>query len=138
VNRRRRTTLITGALVLALLTAVAAAVATSKVIARGTQLKGTNVWYAQGKASKPTSLSAEVVPSPSQAVKVQWSVVCQKPNAADPAYHLATKVVSGQTTAHATAVVKLALPYAAPPSCVATVYATLAKRGKLTLQLLQG
>jgi hypothetical protein len=130
-------TLLTGAVALVSLTAVTAAVAASKVIARGTQLKGTNVWYAQGKASRPRSLSATVVPIPSQAVKVQWSVVCQKPNPADPAYHLATKVVSGQSTVRATAVVKLPLPYATPPSCVATVYATLAKHGNLTLQLLQ-
>jgi hypothetical protein len=129
--------LLTGAVAVASVTLGAAALATSKVIARGTQLKGSNVWYAQGKASRPRSLSARVAASPSQAVKVQWSVVCQRPNTADPAYQLATKLRSGETSVRGNAVVKLTLPYATPPSCVATVYATLSKRGKLNLQLLQ-
>jgi hypothetical protein len=33
--------------------------------------------------------------------------------------------------------VKLALPYQNPHTCVATVYATLAKTGRLTLRLLE-
>jgi hypothetical protein len=37
----------------------------------------------------------------------------------------------------AAGVVKLALPYVKPPTCIATVYATLAKGGGLTLRLLQ-
>jgi hypothetical protein len=32
---------------------------------------------------------------------------------------------------------KLALPYAKPPTCIATVYATLGKKGALTVRLLQ-
>jgi hypothetical protein len=123
-----------GALALA---AATAAGATSKVIAHGVRLKGTNVWYAQGKAYAPRTISASVVTDPPQPVKVQWSVVCQRPNKLDPAMHLDAFGKSGQVTVRATASVMLVLPYAKPPTCVATVYATLAKHGGLTLRLLQ-
>jgi hypothetical protein len=109
----------------------------SKVIGHGVRLKGTNIWYAHGKAVAPTTISVRVVPVPVEAVKVQWSVVCQKPNRSDPAVHLGTSETSGQASVHAAATVKLALPYAKPPACIATVYGTLGKNGKLTLRLLQ-
>jgi invasion protein IalB len=131
-----RTTPVAAVLVLALVTAASAA-ATSKVIARASRLKGTNVWYAQGKAAAPRTLFARLVSAPAQRVKVQWSVVCQKPNKEDPALHLGTSVMSGQTAVRGAATVKLKLPYAKPPSCVATVYATLARNGRLVLQVLQ-
>ena len=124
------------ALVLALVGAATAA-ATAKVIGHATRLKGSNVWYAQGKAATPKTLFARVVPTPVQPVKMQWAVVCQKPNKEDPAYHLGTSVKSGTTSIRGAATVKLALPYPNPPACVATVYATLAKKGELALQLLQ-
>jgi hypothetical protein len=38
---------------------------------------------------------------------------------------------------HAAATVKLTIPYVRPPACVATVYATLAKAGGLTVVLSQ-
>jgi hypothetical protein len=131
-----RTALLSGLLVVALVGAATAA-ATSKVIGHASRLKGTNVWYVQGKAVVPRTLFARVVPTPGQPVKVQWSVVCQKPNREDPALHLATSVTSGQTSVHVPASVTLALPYAHAPSCVATVYATLAKKGGLAVALLQ-
>lgn len=121
----------------ALAVSAAAAPATSKVIGQGVRLKGTSVWYAQGKAAAPRTISARVVPIPVQAVKVQWSVVCQKPNRYDPAFHLSANGSSGEASVHAAATVKLALPYAKPPTCIATVYATLGKHGTLTLRLLQ-
>jgi hypothetical protein len=117
--------------------AAGAAAATNKVIAEGTQLKGTKIWYAQGTARAPKTVSASVAPRPAQSVKVQWSVVCQRPNPQDPAIHLAPQGKSGQTSVRGAATVKLALPYAKPHTCIATVYATLAKSGKLTLRLLQ-
>jgi hypothetical protein len=120
-----------------LVASAAATLTTSKVIAHGVRLKGTNVWYAQGKAASPKTISARVVPTPAQAVKVQWSVVCQKPNKYDPAFHLAAIGRQGQASVHAAATVKLALPYAKPPMCIATVYATLAKNGSLVLRVLQ-
>jgi hypothetical protein len=121
----------------ALAAGAAAASGTSKVIGQGVRLKGTNVWYAHGNAVAPTTISASVVPVPGQVVKVQWSVVCQKPNKVDPAVHLATNVRSGESLVHGTATVKLAIPYAKPPACVATVYATLRAKGGLTLRLRQ-
>jgi hypothetical protein len=117
--------------------AAATAAATNKVIAEGSRLKGTRIWYAQGKAVTPKTISARVVPTPAQSVKVQWAVACQRPNPQDPAIHLAPKGTSGQTSVPAAATVKLALPYAKPHTCIATVYATLAASGKLTLRLLQ-
>jgi hypothetical protein len=138
VNGRRRhwTALLSGVLVLAAVGA-AAAEAETKVIGQGARLKGTNIWFAHGKAVAPRTISASVVPTPTQGVKVQWSVVCQRPNRADPAYHLGVQSKSGQTSVRAAATVKLALPYAKPHTCVATVYATLAKSGTLLLRLLQ-
>ena len=115
----------------------AATTAPSKVIGHSVRLKGTNIWYAHGNAVAPRTVSARVVPTPAQAVKVQWSVVCQKPNQSDPAVHLGTNGRSGQASVHAAATVKLTLPYPKPPACVVTVYATLAKNGGLTLRLLQ-
>jgi hypothetical protein len=136
-GRRQSTQFATALLVGALAAGAAAAPVTSKVIGHGVRLKGTNVWYAQGKAAAPRTISARVVPVPAQAVKVQWSVVCQKPNRFDPAFHLAAKGTSGQASVHAAATVKLALPYAKPPTCIATVYATLGKNGGLSVRLLQ-
>jgi len=135
-SARLRTAQLSIALVLALVGAAAAA-ATAKVIGHAVRLKGTNVWYAHGTAVAPRTISARVVPVPAQAVKVQWSVVCQKPNAEDPAYHLGVSSKSGQVSVHAAATVKFALPAAKPHTCVASVYATLAKGGSLTLRLLQ-
>jgi hypothetical protein len=116
---------------------LAVAAPASNEIGHGVQLKGTRVWYAHGKAVAPKTLAARVVPVPEQPVKVQWSVVCQKPNRSDPAVHLGTSVESGHASVHAAATVQLALPYVKPPACVATVYATLAKNGRLLLRLLQ-
>jgi hypothetical protein len=124
-------------LALALAACAAAAPVTSKVIGHGVRLKGTNVWYAHGTAVAPRTVSTRVAPIPAQAVKVQWSVVCQKPNKSDPAVHLGTNQRSGEASVHGAATVKLTLPYAKPPACVATVYATLGKAGRLTLRLLQ-
>lgn len=101
------------------------------------RLKGTRVWYAQGTAAAPNALSASVAPVPRQPVKVQWSVVCQKTNPADPADHIGTRVSAGQTSVDGATVVKLRLPYPKPPTCIATVYATLAKKGALTLHLMR-
>ena len=55
----------------------------------------------------------------------------------DPAYHLDATGKSGQTSVSAAATVKLALPYPKPPACVAAVYATLGKNGRLTVRILQ-
>ncbi len=137
-GRRRRSTRFGMALLsLALVACAAAAPVESKVIGHGVRLKGTSVWYAHGNAVAPRTISASVVPIPAQAVKVQWSIVCQKPNKFDPAFHLGTNGRSGQATVPAAATVKLTLPYAKPPACVVTVYATLGKAGSLTLRLLQ-
>ena len=136
-GRRRSARIATVLLPCALAACVGAAPAASKEIGHGVRLKGTNVWYAHGNAVKPTTVSARVIPTPAQTVKVQWSVVCQKPNKSDPAVHLGTNQRSGQSSVRVSATVKLMLPYAKPPACVVTVYATLAKNGGLTLRLLQ-
>lgn len=135
-SARVRTALLSGALVLAAVGA-AAADAESKVIGQGVRLKGTSIWFAHGKAVAPRTISASIVATPAQGVKVQWSVVCQRPNRDDPAYHLGVQSKSGQTSVRAPATVKLALPYAKPHTCVATVYATLATSGTLVLRLVQ-
>jgi hypothetical protein len=139
VNRaRRRLTSLTAVLLSgALAVGATSALGTSKVIGHGVRLKGTHLWYAQGEAVSPKTISASVVAVPEQAVKVQWSVVCQKPNKTDPAVDLAASERSGQASVHGATTVKLALPYAKPPTCIVTLYATLATNGSLTLRLQQ-
>jgi len=128
---------LTGALAVGLAPAVAAADGTSKTIGQGVRLKGSHVWYGHGKAVTPRTISARVVPVPPQDVKVQWAVVCQQPNSFDPSFHLGTQVKSGQVSVRSGATVKLGLPYAKPHTCVASVYATLERGGKLTLRIQQ-
>jgi hypothetical protein len=108
-----------------------------KVIGHAVRLKGTKIYYGKGTAVRPRAISASLVATPSQPVKVQWSVVCQKPNSSDPAVHLGTSEKAGESSVRGAGTVKLALPYSRPPTCVATVYATLARDGRLVLRLLQ-
>jgi len=107
------------------------------VIGHAVRLKGSKIYYAKGTAVRPKAISAGLVATPRQPVKVQWSVVCQKPNSSDPAVHLGTSEKAGETSVQGAGSVKLLLPYAKPPACVATVYATLAGSGRLVLRLLQ-
>jgi hypothetical protein len=135
---RVRGVVLSGVLIVALTPVIAAAAdGTSKMIGGGVRLKGTTIWYAHGKAVGPRTISARVIPVPPQAVKVQWAVVCQKPNSYDPSFHLATDVKSGEVSVPSVATVKLVLPYPKPHTCVASVYATLERGGKLTLRILQ-
>ncbi len=113
------------------------AAAEGKVIGRGVRLKTSRVFFAQGTSIAPKTVSVTVVPTPAQPVKVQWSLVCQKPNKADPAIQIAANERSGTTTVRGTGTVKLAFPFAKPPTCVASVYATLAGKGRLVLHLVQ-
>jgi hypothetical protein len=122
----------------ALVAAAAAADGTSKEIGHAVRLKGsTKIYYAQGKATAPASISASVVPTPPQPVKVQWALACQKPNTADPAIQVNASASSGETSVRGAGTVKLKLPYAKPSNCIATVYATLSKKGSLVLRLVQ-
>jgi hypothetical protein len=121
----------------ALALAPVATALSGKVIGHGNRLKGTKIFLAQGTAIAPRTISASLAPSPSQAVKVQWSLACQKPNKVDPALKLSPTGTSGQTTVRGAAIVKLKIPFARPPTCVATVYATLARQGDLVLHLVQ-
>jgi hypothetical protein len=116
---------------------VATAGAASKVIGQAVRLKGTKIFYAKGTAVAPRTISAGVAVTPSQPVKIQWAVVCQKSNRADPAVHLGTSEKAGQTTVRGSGTVRLELPYAKPPTCVATVYATLSRKGSLVLRVFQ-
>ncbi len=134
----QRTSPAVALLAAALLAAGPAAAATARPIGKaGARLKGTSIWYAHATAVRPASIAVRVVPTPARAVKVQWAVVCQKPNPSDPADHVGTASSSGERTVRGAAIVPLRLPYARPPTCVATVYATLSGEGALALRLLQ-
>src|SRR3954468_11662309 len=122
---------------LALAPAAAAASAPSKVIGQGTKLKGANMWFVQGNATAVRSISVRVVPSPAQPVTVHWAVVCQKNDRYDPAIHVSAQGKSGEASVRTATTLKLTLPYAKPPTCVATVYASLEAKGRVTLRLLQ-
>jgi len=116
----------------------AAAGGTSKEIGHAVLLKGsTKIYYAQGKAVAPASVSAKVVPTPAQPVKVQWALACQKPNSSDPAIQINSSSSSGQASLRGAGTVKLKLPYPKPANCIATVYATLSKKGTLVLRLVE-
>jgi hypothetical protein len=115
----------------------ATAAPTTKTLGRAVHLKGSNIWYVHGTAVRPKALFAVVAPIPRQSVKVQWAVICQKANPEDPADHIDTRETGGQASVRAAAVVRLSLPYANPPTCVATVYATLVKAGGLSVRLVQ-
>lgn len=117
---------------------VAGAAGPARTIGHGVRLKGTKIWYVHGTVRAPERLAAAVVASPRQTVKVQWSVVCQKNNPDDPADHIGVGSTSGQSAVQGAGTVRLPLPYAKPPSCVATVYARLARSGGLTLRLVLG
>ena len=126
------------AVILGLVSAGATSAASpGKVIGHGARLKTSHVFFAQGTAIAPTTVSATLAPRPAQPVKVQWSLVCQKPNKADPAIQIAANERSGTTTTHGAGTVKLVLPFAKPPTCIASVYATLARNGELVLRLVQ-
>lgn len=116
---------------------VTTAAAADKVIGHGVRLKATRIFFAQGTAVEPRTVSATIATDPAQPVKVQWSLVCQKPNKADPAIPIGASSRSGQATVRRTGTVTLALPFKKPPTCVATVYATLAAKGDLVLRLVQ-
>jgi hypothetical protein len=137
--RRQAARVASAALAAGLLAAVAAgaSAATGKVIAHGSRLKATRIFFAQGTAVSPSLVSVRLSAKPVQPVKVQWALVCQKPNKADPAIQIAATSTQGETTVTGPATVKLKLPFKHPPTCVASVYGTLTKNGSLVLQVLQ-
>jgi len=119
---------------------VAQAATKTKVIATGQQLTDGKTSYALVTAKSPTKLSAKVTVSPSQKVKLSYSVVCTKKGGtvdADGANSSTTpSSASMSVTAPITQLLKL--PFAHPTSCTVTVYSQLLKKGKATLQILQG
>jgi hypothetical protein len=118
-------------------TGVTTAGAADKVIGHGVRLKATKIFFAQGTAVLPRTVSATVAAAPRQPVKVQWALVCQKPNSADPAIQIGASSTRGETIVRRTGKVELALPFKKPPTCIASVYATLARKGRLVLRLVQ-
>ncbi len=112
-----------------------------KVIAKGGLIKGSLIGYAQANAASPKSLSVRVTATPAQKVKMQWSVVCSKgvvPTAENEGYDASTAPKVGQSFLQTPGTLKLPLPLAHPKSCSVTVYATLPKKGKQTLEVIQG
>jgi hypothetical protein len=121
-----------------LLAGVVQARTSSKVIATGVLLKGGKISYAQGTAKGPKTVSAKVIAVPAQPVKIQYSLTCTKGGTADEdAYNSSTTPSSGQFTATTSLARKLTLPFAKPTSCSVIVYATISKKGKETLTVLQ-
>jgi hypothetical protein len=90
-------------------------------------------------AKSPSTLSAKVTVAPAQKVKLSYQVVCSKGKAADADnYDPSTTPSSGVISVTAPITQSLKLPFAHPKSCSVTVYSQLAKKGKSTLQILQG
>jgi hypothetical protein len=139
-SRLARTTgtiLLTAALAL-LLAGVVQARTSSKVIGTGVALKGGKISYAQATAKGPSTVSAKVIAVPAQPVKIQYSLTCTKGGTADAdAYNSSTTPSSGQFTTTTSLARKLTLPFAKPTSCSVIVYATISKKGKETLTILQ-
>jgi hypothetical protein len=126
---------------LALLVAgMAQAAAKVKVIATGQQLTDGKTSYAAVTAKSPTKLSAKVRVSPAQKVKLSYSVVCSKKGGTTDADGANSSTTPSSATVSVTAPITqaLKLPFAHPTSCSVTVYSQLLKKGKATLQILQG
>ena len=88
------------------------------------------MWYVQAKATAPRTLSARVVPDPGAAG--ESALGRGLPEGERPLRsvhsHLGAGGKSGEASIEAAATMELTLPYAKPPTCVATVYATLKSR----------
>ena len=113
----------------------------SKVIAKGGLIKSSLVGYAQANAASPTAISVRVTATPAQKVKMQWSIVCSKgvvPTAENEGYDASTAPKTGQSFLQSPGTLKLPMPLAHPKSCSVTVYGTLSKKGKETLEVIQG
>ena len=83
-------------------------------------------------------MSAKVVATPKQTVKLQWSVICTKGGTSDAdAYNSSTTPSTGVSALVSGKSVQLKLPFVHPNACAITVYSTLAKKGKQTLEVLQ-
>ena len=122
----------------ALLVAGTAQATGSKVIGTGVALKGGKIYYASATARAPHTVSAKVIATPVQQVKIQWSVICTKGGTSDAdAYNSSTTPKTGVGSISTPGTLKLALPFVHPNSCAVTIYSTLSKRGKQTLQVLQ-
>jgi len=120
------------------LAGTAAAKTTSKVIGHGTTLKGGKISYASATARSPKTVSAKVVATPKQTVKLQWSVICTKGGSTDAdAYNSSTTPSTGVSSLVSGKSLQLKLPFVRPNSCAITVYSTLAKKGKQVLEVLQ-
>jgi hypothetical protein len=123
----------------ALLAAGAQATTKVKVIATGQQLTDGKTSYAQVTAKSPTKLAAKVTVKPAQKVKLSYQVVCSKGAAADAdGYNASTTPSSASISVTAPITQDLKIPIAHPKSCSVTVYSQLLKKGKATLQILQG
>ena len=71
------------AILAALLAAGTAQAIGSKVIGTGVALKGGKIYYASATARAPHTVSAKVIATPVQQVKIQWSVICTKGGTSD-------------------------------------------------------
>ncbi|MBV8396258.1 MAG: hypothetical protein JO064_08375 [Actinobacteria bacterium] len=124
----------------ALLLAGSALAKSGGVIGTGVTLKGAGgkIAYASATAKAPNSVSAKITATPSQKVKIQWSMTCTKGGTTDAdAYNSSTTPKSGISSISAPGSLKLGLPFAKPSSCAITVYSTLSKSGKQTLTVIQ-
>ena len=123
----------------ALLAAGAQATTKVKVIATGQQLTDGKTSYAQVTAKSPSKLSAKVTVKPAQKVKLSYQVVCSKGKTAnEDGYNTSTSPSSGTLSVTAPITQVLRLPFAHPTTCSVTVYSQLLKKGKATLQILEG
>jgi hypothetical protein len=118
-----------------MLAGFAEATARSKVIAHGTNLKGGKIAYATAGTKAPRTLTAKVTAVPAQTVKIQYSITCTRTDTFSPA---ATSIQSDQFSAATPLTRKLKMPFASPKLCDVTVYSTLSKTGKQTLEIIQG
>jgi hypothetical protein len=127
------------ALLALLLIGAAQARTNSKIIGHATPLKGGLIVYAQASAVAPRSVSIKVTAVPTQTVKIAFSLVCArgvvvKGIEGDPSATPSSGIFSAPTPL----LRKLKIPIANPKTCSVNVYSTLSKKGKQTVQILQG
>jgi hypothetical protein len=105
-----------------------------RVIAHGTNAKGSKIAYASTAAKNAHAFTTQITALPPQIVKVQYSLTCSPTLTFDPSK---TSIKSDQFSAKAPVTRALTLPLRNPKFCDVTVYSTLSQRGTETVEIVQ-
>ena len=125
------------ALLVLLLAPAAEAATSSRVIGHGSPLKGGKIVFVQTSATGPRTLFVKVTADPAQKVTVTYTIGCAPGVSNGDVGYEATQPQTLYILAKAPLTRKLNLPFAHPRVCSLSVYSSLSKKGKQTLEVLQ-